>query len=495
MTMSADDKVTILLVDDQPGKLLSYEVVLNDLNEKLVKASSANEALQLLLKNEVAVILIDVCMPDLDGFELAALIREHPRFRKTAIIFISAVLLNEGDHLRGYELGAVDYVPVPVIPELLRAKVRVFVELYRKTRELENLNKELERRVADRTAELEAMTASLLESERRRDLALAAGRMGSWDWDAARGTCVWDEGQTQIFGVGSKAAEGTLEFVSQLVHPEDWRRLCEEFDEARAEGSFQTDFRIVRPDGSLRWCFAAGSVSVTTDGDVRRVSGVTVDITERKSAEERQLLLAREVDHRAKNALTIVQAIVRLTRASSVKNYIAAIEGRISALAQAHTLLSEARWEGASIAKLIAEEIEPYRSTQPGKVLLAGENIVLSPDKAQALALALHELATNAAKYGALSNAPGRVSISWRLDGSSLMLSWEETEGPPLVPPAKLGFGTKIIRDSIRHQVGGEVELDWRPTGLSCRVRIPDVVVAHEGAATGPFKQSRAAAG
>jgi CheY-like chemotaxis protein len=252
MTMSADDKVTILLVDDQPGKLLSYEVILKDLNEDLVKASSANEALQLLLKKEVAVILIDVCMPDLDGFELAAMIREHPRFRKTAIIFISAVLLTEGDHLRGYELGAVDYVPVPVIPELLRAKVRVFVELYRKTRELENLNKELERRVADRTAELEATTASLLESERRRDLALAAGRMGAWDWDAARGTCVWDDGQAQIFGVGSRAAEGTLEFVSQLVHPDDWPRLCEEFDQARAEGSFQTDFRIIRPDGSLR---------------------------------------------------------------------------------------------------------------------------------------------------------------------------------------------------------------------------------------------------
>jgi len=156
--------VNVLLVDDQPGKLLSYEVMLSELGENLVKASSAQEALAFLLKSDVAVILVDVCMPDLDGFELAKMIREHPRFQKTAIIFISAIHLSESDYLRGYEAGAVDYISVPVVPELLRAKVRVFAELYRKTRDLERLNVELERRVAERTAELaEANT----ELERR----------------------------------------------------------------------------------------------------------------------------------------------------------------------------------------------------------------------------------------------------------------------------------------------------------------------------------------
>ena len=127
--------------------------------------------------------LVDVCMPELDGFQLAAMIREHPRFQKTAIIFISAIHLTDIDRLRGYEMGAVDYVPVPVVPEVLRAKVKVFAELYRKTRQLEQLNAELEQRVAARTAELEASTARLRESEQRRSLALAAGNMGSWDWD------------------------------------------------------------------------------------------------------------------------------------------------------------------------------------------------------------------------------------------------------------------------------------------------------------------------
>src|SRR3954470_15568223 len=125
-----DDKVNILLVDDQPAKLLSYEVILRDLDETLIKAASGREALEHLLKREIAVVLVDVCMPELDGFELAQMVREHPRFQKTAIIFISAIHLTESDYLRGYEAGAVDYLSVPVIPELLRAKVRVFAELF-----------------------------------------------------------------------------------------------------------------------------------------------------------------------------------------------------------------------------------------------------------------------------------------------------------------------------------------------------------------------------
>src|SRR5690349_12488618 len=142
--MAEHERVNILLVDDQPAKLLSYEVILHDLGENLLKATSGREALEHLLKSEVAVVLVDVCMPDLDGFQLAAMIREHPRFKKTAMIFISAIHLSDMDRLRGYEMGAVDYVPVPVIPEVLRAKVRVFAELYRKTRELERINSELE---------------------------------------------------------------------------------------------------------------------------------------------------------------------------------------------------------------------------------------------------------------------------------------------------------------------------------------------------------------
>ena len=140
--MSADEKVNILMVDDQPAKLLSYEVMLGELGENLIKATSAKEALEILLKTDVAVVLMDVSMPELDGFELATMIRQHPRFQRTAIIFISAVHLTDMDRLKGYEHGAVDYISVPVVQELLRAKVRVFAELHRKTRQLEALNRE-----------------------------------------------------------------------------------------------------------------------------------------------------------------------------------------------------------------------------------------------------------------------------------------------------------------------------------------------------------------
>jgi signal transduction histidine kinase len=174
------EAVNILLVDDQPAKLLSYEAMLGQLGENLIKANSAKEALDLLLRNEITVVLMDVSMPDIDGFELAEIIREHPRYQKTAIIFVSAVHLTDLDRLKGYESGAVDYVAVPVVPELLRAKVSVFTELYRKTRESERLNRELEQRVAERTAALEAasakqeaLTQQLREADHRKDEFLA----------------------------------------------------------------------------------------------------------------------------------------------------------------------------------------------------------------------------------------------------------------------------------------------------------------------------------
>src|SRR5438876_3207830 len=167
------DKVNILLVDDEPGKLLSYEVMLNSLGENLIKADSGRRALEYILSTEIAVVLVDVVMPDMDGFELATLIHQHPRYQKTALIFVSAVQIGDLDYLRGYECGAVDYVSVPVVPEILRARVSVFVDLYRKTRELERLNDELEQRVAERTRELEATAARLREADRRKDQFLA----------------------------------------------------------------------------------------------------------------------------------------------------------------------------------------------------------------------------------------------------------------------------------------------------------------------------------
>src|ERR1700684_2648571 len=256
------EKVNVLLVDDQPAKLLANEEILRDLGENLIKAASAREALEFLLKNDAAVVLIDVCMPELDGFQLAAMLREHPRFKETAIIFISAIHLTDVDRLRGYAMGAVDYVPVPVIPDVLRAQVKVFVELYRKTRELEQLNLKLERQVAERTAELEASNMRLVQSEQGRSLALAAGQMGSWEggiaghrraggqmgsweWDIAANRGAWDEGQYRIFGVEPQSFQISADNIRTLLHPDDWEPLRQVvLRMAKGERTQQGEFRV-----------------------------------------------------------------------------------------------------------------------------------------------------------------------------------------------------------------------------------------------------------
>jgi len=467
------DKANVLLVDDQPDKLLAYEVILHELGENLVKTSSAREALQFLLKNDVAVVLIDVCMPELDGFQLAAMIREHPRFCKTAIIFISAIHLTDVDRLSGYEMGAVDYVPVPVIPEVLRAKVRVFAELFRKTRELEQLNAKLERHVAERTAELESSNAQLKQSEQGRSLALAAGQMGSWDWDLRTDEWHWDEGQHRIFGVDPRTFKVTANNILSLIHPDDWssqQLIARGMTEgARTE---RTEFRVLRPNGEVRWCIGTAAVSVDASGKAVRISGVTIDITDRKEADERQVLLAREVDHRARNALAVIQSIVRLTRAKDIDEYVQAIEGRIKALARAHALLSASRWNGADLGTLVAEEVAPYLAGD--KIAVHGPDISLQPATAQGVALALHELATNAAKHGALSSMEGKVNLNWQLQQDALSLQWTENGGPRIAAaPSVRSFGLRVIAASIEQQLGGRAEFVWDPKGLRCNISIP----------------------
>jgi two-component sensor histidine kinase/DNA-binding response OmpR family regulator len=413
-------------------------------------------------------------MPELDGFQLAAMIREHPRFQKTAIIFISAIHLTDVDRLRGYEMGAVDYVPVPVVPEVLRAKVKVFAELFRKTRQLEQLNLELERRVADRTAELKSSTTRLLQSEQLRSLALAAGQMGSWDWDAERGEFFWDEGQYRIFGVDPGSFAVKPDNVRALIHPEDWQKLQAALASVTEDGqTFQTEFRVMRPSGETRWCIGAAAASIDSTGRVVGLSGVTVDITDRKSAEERQTLLVREVDHRARNALAVVQSIIRLTRAESKEAYVAAVEGRITALSRAHVLLSQSRWQGANLSRILDEELAPYRRSEVEKIVTRGPEVFLEPATAQILALALHELATNAAKYGALSSILGSVRLSWELSRDRMVLQWVENGGPHVQKPRSEGYGTRVIGASVERQLDGRATFDWHPDGLRFTMSIP----------------------
>jgi PAS domain S-box-containing protein len=371
-------------------------------------------------------------------------------------------------------MGAVDYVPVPVVPAVLRAKVRVFAELYRKSRQLETLNLDLEKRVAARTVELEASNARLRQSEQLRSLALAAGHMGSWDWDSASAACTLDEGQYRIFGVEVGEIDLATSAVRRFIHPDDLPRLEAAVAAiSPSNGTIQAEFRILRPSGEVRWCIGVAAGHPDANGQLKRLSGVTVDITDRKRAEEHQVLLAREVDHRARNVLAVAQAIVRLTRADTIDDYAEAIEKRVGALARAHTLLSRSQWEGADLATIALEEFAPYRNTGAERATASGPATTLGPAASQSLALVLHELATNAVKYGALSVPKGHVALTWELTQSELTLHWIERGGPSPRPPTRRGYGTRVINDSVEGQLRGTATFAWGQEGLHCTIVLP----------------------
>jgi len=290
--MGIDEKVNILMVDDQPAKLLSYEVMLAELGENLIKATSAKEALEILLKTDVAVVLMDVSMPELDGFELATMIRQHPRFQRTAIIFISAVHLTDLDRLKGYEHGAVDYISVPVIQELLRAKVRVFSELHRKTRQLEALNRDLERRVLERTEEL-ATKAELLAQLNSKLVDK------NQELDAIVGTApdvifsILGDGHYEYVSDRFHEYAGTsaaiVKSISWLdyVHPEDVERSKDIWMKCVNEGGrFESEYRLRSKDGAYRW-FRTRAVPIRdSEGNIVKWYGTCSDIQDSKLLEQ-----------------------------------------------------------------------------------------------------------------------------------------------------------------------------------------------------------------
>jgi len=243
--MTNHDKVNILMVDDQPAKLLSYEAILGELGENLIKALSGREALETLLKTDVAVVLMDVSMPELDGFEMAEIIRQHPRFQRTAIIFISAVHLTELDRLKGYQRGAVDYISVPVVPEVLRAKVSVFAELHRKRRQLEILNRELEERVLERTEELR-------ESETQfRTLANSIPQL-AWMADPT-GDVFWYNQRWYDY-TGTTLDEVRGSGWHKLHHPEHVSRVMQGLEHSWETGTpWEDTFPLRGFDGEYRW--------------------------------------------------------------------------------------------------------------------------------------------------------------------------------------------------------------------------------------------------
>jgi PAS domain S-box-containing protein len=301
--MTPKQPVNILMVDDQPAKLLSYETILAELGENLIRANSGREALEQLLRNDIAVVLVDVCMPELDGYELALMIRSHPRFKKTAIILVSGVMTEDRDRLKGYVSGAVDYVAVPIVPEILRAKVAVFADLYRKTEALERLNRELEQRVAERTAQIETSAELLRASEQRfrllvenvQDYAVLMldpeGRISSWNMGAGR-----------LYGFREEEVVGR--HVSRFFLPEDVEsdKPAKLLQTASQNGYCEDEGWRVRKDGSRFWASVTITALHDAQGRLLGFSKILHDLTDRKRAEEERVCLLKKAEDARREA-------------------------------------------------------------------------------------------------------------------------------------------------------------------------------------------------
>lgn len=363
--------------------------------------------------------------------------------------------------------------------------------------EVRGSNKELERRVADRTRELTAANRKLTDANRKlraeaeeRERAEAALRqaqkMEALVEHLPVGAGLADQSGRVIAanaafrrslpdGMVPSADPEAAEWLPGGRRAEQWEHVVARA--LRGEVVLNEDWLHRRHATDERWFRVSGIPMRGEEGGVVAALLVVVDVDEEKRAAERQDLLTRELDHRAKNVLAVVQAALRLTRADDMAGFVRAIEGRVAALARAQTLLAKDRWAGADLRALLGGELAAFLDGGSGpRAELRGPAVALPPGAAQPLSMAVHELATNAVKYGALSVPGGRVSISWGVDqgaGGVLRLRWSETGGPPLVgPPAKRGFGSRVLEGTLRGQLGGAVSMSWEG-GLTCEIEAP----------------------
>jgi PAS domain S-box-containing protein len=319
-------------------------------------------------------------------------------------------------------------------------------------------------------------------AERNAQLALAgpAALVGSYAYDVDAGKLQISEGYAAIHGLPEGTNETTISEWLAKVHPEDVAHVKSFRDQMFAEkrNLGKLEYRIVRSDGEVRWIERRNSVSYSVDGRPERVVGVSIDVSERKRAEQYQRTLNAELDHRVKNILATVRAIIAQTReaSGSQADFVAGLDHRIESLARTHELLSETHWHDVPLVEIIRRELAPYsaRNTDIG-----GPNLTLKAEAAQGVAMVLHELTTNAAKYGALSSGSGRVTVRWRWlqNGSPdrLVIEWQEIDGPPVRGTSQSSYGTNIIRELIPFELGGAVELSFATEGTKCRIEIPGV--------------------
>ncbi|WP_051329866.1 sensor histidine kinase [Niveispirillum irakense] len=345
--------------------------------------------------------------------------------------------------------------------------------------DLRSANSDLEQRVAERTAHLDTALHDLRRSEERLTRLVATVPVGIIELDSTGLIIDTNAAAEQILGQPQSALVG--------VHYADpcWQisRLsgeplpAAEIPAGRAlAGETITGYELSMRDirTGARQIVAINAAPIRAgDGKIIGCTATIIDATARYEAEDRQRLLMREVDHRAKNALAVAQAVVRLSKGDTIRDFTRAVEGRISSLARSHSLLAQAAWAGADLRRLIEDEITGF-TQEEDQLLLQGPDVQLGADQVQSLGLAFHELATNAAKYGALSQPEGHIQVRWQVQRAVLHLEWMEQGGPPVTaPPAHKGFGSTLLGQVLRHQLGGDMAMEWTSAGLICRLTLP----------------------
>jgi PAS domain S-box-containing protein len=326
-------------------------------------------------------------------------------------------------------------------------------------------------------AELRQTTDLLRKSKDRLQLALDAAQLGSWQYDLLTRLVSGDARCQEIFDVTKN--EAAIEEILKPVHPDDTERLF-----AAIEASLDpvdpkrsaAEFRLRRRNGEVHWVETQGLAYFEGAGQERRavsMAGTAQDITERKEREEKEHLLMREINHRAKNMLSVVASIAHQTAARNPEDFVERFSERVQALSANQDLLVRNEWKGVEIADLVRAQLAHFADLVGSRIVLGGPELRLNPASAQAIGLALHELATNAGKYGALSTDKGRVDIGWGTDGDTFTMSWTEREGPPVTAPRQRGFGTLVMESMAERSVDGTVDLDYAPSGLTWRLTCP----------------------
>jgi PAS domain S-box-containing protein len=310
---------------------------------------------------------------------------------------------------------------------------------------------------------------------KRLALALDAGGMGTWEWDLKTNEVSWSPALEAIHGLGPGGFGGTFADFERNIHPDDRERVLAEIGSSLLERrEHPIEYRILTPDGGVRWIEAHGNIARLERGKPAAMIGVCADITERKRAEEKLQLFARELEHRTRNILTTVKAIMRLTRADSVEGFVQTVNNRIDALARTHRLLSSNRWQGAELKRLIGDELSPYAVGPEKRVDILGPDLTLSVTGAESFGIVIHELTTNAVKYGALSRPDGRLTVQWSQPlRDQLQFDWIERGARLNTAPTRIGFGTRVIRTIVERELSGKVEFGWQSDGLHCHMALP----------------------